>query len=474
MTGVVTIPPAERSPAAPERELSGPPAAGVRWRLVAAASALMAIVFFVVEHDVSVAGQQFEGVREDRIADRFIDSIESGNTLRKLVLTVYGLGGVAALLRVRERPWNVHRLGGALLAATLVWTAASVTWSIDPALTWRRLGASGMILVGSLGYARLLRPDELLAVAAITFPGFAATSFALDLAAGGKPWGANYRFGGTMHPNIQAAYCGMACLATYCLPLGGWKRWVPRGAFGMALALLFLTESRTSVLAMLIGLGIASAVRLDARVRWYAGCLALACLGAVTVLVSSLGEGQRKSLGDVALLGRTEQAGSLTGRVPLWRDLAGFVAEAPLRGFGYESFWVPDHIEAILKSQKWALQSAHNAYFEVVLQLGLVGLCLGLGTVVVAFNRTQFAFSRTRSVGYAFAYGVIGFALVNSLLESHFAKLKYPTVVALVTVLGVLMFGPREGPQPARRGGAPVAMRLPLNRPAAPRDPLDR
>ena len=48
-------------------------------------------------------------------------------------------------------------------------------------------------------------------------------------------------------------------------------------------------------------------------------------------------------------------------------------------------------------------------------------------------------YARTGDAGYAFAYGGIAFALANSVLESHFVKLKYPTVIALIAAAAIVV-----------------------------------
>lgn len=429
-----------------EGALEGP-THDVRWSRVLAVSLGFLVIFYTVEHNpADFAGLQVADVGEDRIKDTYIDSIEDGNAMRKLVITSYGLAGLAALVLCRGREWNVRRSGAALLGVFLLWTLTSVLWSVEPSLTFRRLVASGLILVGSLGFARMLRPMEVLTVALLTFAAFVGNSLLMDLGGGGRPWAGDYRFGGTLHPNIQAAYCGMLCLAAFAFPaqtIGA--RWAVRGLCAFGFLMLLQTQSRTSALAVLVGFLMVFMVRLTPRIRWWAAAV-MVCLAALTtILVSSQSDGGRKRLTNAVLLGRTEQAGSLTGRVPLWQELSGYASQRPLVGYGYESFWTPDVIAAVMKSQNWALQSAHNAYFEVRLQLGWIGLVLALAMLAGGFNLLQSAYSYTANAGYAFGYGVMAFAMTNSLLESHFSKLKYPTVIALIALLSVLVFFPVSG-----------------------------
>ncbi|MEN0110471.1 MAG: O-antigen ligase family protein, partial [Planctomycetota bacterium] len=135
---------------------------------------------------------------------------------------------------------------------------------------------------------------------------------------------------------------------------------------------------------------------------------------------------------------------SLTGRVPLWDELAEYAAKRPVLGYGYEGFWTPKRIAAIMKSQNWTVQNAHNSYFEVMLQLGFVGLVLAVWLLFGALRLTTQAFDRTRDAGYAFAAGVIVLGMANSGLESLFVKLRFPPTVALTAIMSVALYVPAE------------------------------
>ncbi|TWT48712.1 O-antigen ligase family protein [Botrimarina hoheduenensis] len=417
--------------------------ATIRTTRVALVAAAFTVLFYTFEHSaVEFAGGAAAGAREDRVKDEYIDAIESGNTQRKLLLVSYATAGLIAAAQCRSRPWNLRRGAVAALLATLAWAAMTVLFSEEPSLTVRRLAASGLVFAGSLGFARLLRPNELLAVTLATLTILCTNSFLIDLAAGGRPWRSDYRFSGTLHPNIQAAYCGVLCLAAYCFPAGFGKRWLPRILFAVGFVLLLQTQSRGALLALLAALVLVFMMRLPSRVRIFALAMIVSLAAGGTFLLGSLSHGQKGRLTEVILLGRTEQASSLTGRVPLWEQLLGYVSARPLTGYGYESFWTPDRIDAVMKQQQWAIQSSHNSFLEITLQLGIVGLLLTVATVLLTMGHLQSAYTRTRLEGYAFAYGIFVFALTNSLLESNFVKLKYPTVIAWIAMLSILCFYP--------------------------------
>lgn len=425
-------------------------AAADPWRRVIAASAGLLLIFFVTEHETSFAGSQVTDFKESAIEDQYVEQIEQGDAVRRLALLGYAAWGALALATRSTPAFNVRGVGVACLAMLFGWATLSAGWSDEPSLTIKRLGVAGCILLGSAGLARWLRPREFAMVALLTLTAFVGMSLLLDLRAGGRPWAGDYRFGGTLHPNIQAAYCGVLCLAAAVAWLDGRARWLTSAVFVFAFVMLLQTQSRTSVLAVVFGLIALNLLRRTSRERLLASLALLAVLGAGILAYGTVDAATRTSLFSTAMLGRTEQAGSLTGRVPLWQELSSYAAERPLIGFGYENFWSPDRIAAVAKSQDWAIQSAHNAYFEVALQLGVVGLAIAMAFVLASFGAVRDAFEQTRDIGYAFTYSLLAFAVVNGLLEAHFAKLKFPTVLALIGVFAAILYSPvgREAAPP--------------------------
>ena len=71
---------------------------------------------------------------------------------------------------------------------------------------------------------------------------------------------------------------------------------------------------------------------------------------------------------------------SLSGRVPLWGMLVDKIYQQPVLGYGYGSFWVGTVGPAaeIWKNLDWEAPHAHNGYLDLWLQLGFLGICLGL------------------------------------------------------------------------------------------------
>jgi exopolysaccharide production protein ExoQ len=79
-------------------------------------------------------------------------------------------------------------------------------------------------------------------------------------------------------------------------------------------------------------------------------------------------------------VGRT----SLSGRDEIWEIVLRQQAN-PLLGAGYESFWLGPRLDRIWAGGQGTINEAHNAYLEVYLNLGYVGLFLILLFVAVVY-----------------------------------------------------------------------------------------
>lgn len=79
----------------------------------------------------------------------------------------------------------------------------------------------------------------------------------------------------------------------------------------------------------------------------------------------------------------------LTGRTDLWSALLPLAGEHPWLGWGYYGFWSPAQAEVrdLWTKIGWQAPSAHSAYLDTLLQLGIIGVVLAAwfwGTLLTA------------------------------------------------------------------------------------------
>lgn len=134
-----------------------------------------------------------------------------------------------------------------------------------------------------------------------------------------------------------------------------------------------LANSKTSLVAMLIGVVLMLALQL-AAVRRHLWKIAIGT-GLVTLVFNAF----------VPIMGAVAEASgrdaTLTGRTGIWQTV---LSESinPLIGTGYTAFWLGERLDRIwAKYPLTPLLQAHNGYIEVYINLGLVGLIL-LGGVL--------------------------------------------------------------------------------------------
>ena len=150
-----------------------------------------------------------------------------------------------------------------------------------------------------------------------------------------------------------------------------------------------LTRSST----MIVALGAVAVVLAAALLIRNAGTPAgrtpvyLGLLGALIIAVTAV------SLFSEQLLGLFGKSDDLTGRLTIWQTVAETAAQRPWFGWGFSSPWVP-WVEPFndLVVRRGVLQlHAHNAWLDVWLQLGIVGLVLFSALILSVTWRSWFA-----------------------------------------------------------------------------------
>lgn len=177
--------------------------------------------------------------------------------------------------------------------------------------------------------------------------------------------------------------------------------------------LLRMANSMTSLSCFLMGTALIVVTSLTAHRRM---------LGAVHLLVAALLGLSLFALffntgGNLlASLGRNS---TLTGRTAIWHQVLD-LAENPLFGSGFESFWLGDRLGKMWSDNVGAqLNEAHNGYIEIYLNLGLSGVIFLAVLIVTGYRNVIAAFRRdTHLGGLKLAYFVS--AVIYSLTEAGF------------------------------------------------------
>ena len=266
----------------------------------------------------------------------------------------------------------------------------SAMWSIHPDLTVRR-GAGYVLTMLIVGYLSVrFDVDDRMRVLSAGFA-IAALGSLLFVGAfpqygimGGADLAGDWR-GVFPHKNVLGPVMSVAVFTELYLLVRGKGRPLSRlGLLCAYYALVLLSHSSTALLLATIYLIGACVFVLWARER-LAGVLAsITVVFLVTAVLTLLWDGPEHLLG---LIGKDV---TLTGRTTIWGVVFEFIRERPVLGWGYRAMWEPGDATTALADKLtggWSVPSSHNAFLEVTLQLGLLGIGLMAAIIGIALWR---------------------------------------------------------------------------------------
>ena len=362
-------------------------------------------------------------------ADIQIKALEEGDLGRRICLPLMGVFAAIAFSRTAKNKLSIQGALGPSVIFFFAWACLSVTWADDLLLTVKRVVILLLLFLASLAIARQFSAEEILEFAFFSSGSILILGFVSTVSIGRfHPLEASYRFGGIMHPNDQAQCCSILLLSS--LALAGTKKGRLLGYYlvtAVALSFLVLTKSRTAFASALLAWLVYGSIRLS-RMQITACLLLLICAAGLVYLFQGddLLSGMRTAL----FLGRMdESSGTLNSRLPLWQECAGYFWEAPVLGYGYNSFWTAHHYSSIGASQEWGMGSAHNGYLDLALGVGSVGLISFVSILIVATRRAVIWAFSSRSAFYAFAAAFLVDFSLNNFLESI---ILFPNIIILL------------------------------------------
>ena len=108
-------------------------------------------------------------------------------------------------------------------------------------------------------------------------------------------------------------------------------------------------------------------------------------------------------------------------RYTIWKRILSVVNVSPIEGFGWLGYWrpaLPPYISLGIGIRRGESPSAYNAYLDVLLQVGVVGLVLLLLLIGLALVRSWLLAANKRSVVYVWPALVLVALAVTSAAES--------------------------------------------------------
>ena len=156
--------------------------------------------------------------------------------------------------------------------------------------------------------------------------------------------------------------------------------------------LIYKAQSGTGLACMLLtGLCAGWLFKLD----WSVRARKLGVLAGILILGTVLILAIQDANVLTGLLGRDA---TLTGRTILWKLSLASALQHPILGYGYDAYWTATtQADQIRYNIGWDAPHAHNAFIELLLEQGLLGLIAFLAATIVTLRRS--AHFLTQSIG---------------------------------------------------------------------------
>lgn len=313
------------------------------------------------------------------------------------------------LVHHRDR-WQWKRLPYPLLVF-LALATASIAWSFYPGATALGVVVTLMTVTGAAALAIAFDWGELLRALSLALRWILGLSilfevvvslfvrqpllpFWVDYGEGKLPimyyWSRNLLFEGDRIQGIVGnssllAFLALLAVIVFAVQLAAQRG--PLGAnlfwLGLAAAHVALTRSATITVALFVIPAVVAAVLLmrrvptqfERRVRYLGFTIVVGLLAIVGAAAYMF----RRPL--LTALGKSDD---LTGRIDIWSTVIGMAQERPLFGWGWVSYWVPwvEPFDDLVIRNNVVQLHAHNAWFDMWMQLGIVGV-LAFGALVV-------------------------------------------------------------------------------------------
>lgn len=392
---------------------------------------IIAVVFFLYQHNVYFSKNGIEAYGPS------LDDLVAGTaeSIRRVTLLGFGLFAAASFYR---HPGRRLRISSPLAWAVLifiVWALISLTWADDAALTFKRLGRFGLMSFGAVAVARRCSIRGVMLLTFFCTGLFLIVGVLSETALHTlRLFSPEYRFAGTLHPNIQGINCALLLLsATAAADTEKQSQTFFRAGALLGLVFLVLTASRTAlaagVLATAIYVAAARARRKRTAVKLGLG-LALCC-----VLLAS-GSLFLPHVRTTMAVGREDStAWSFSGRRELWEECRNYIERNAFLGYGFDGFWTERRITEISSSENWGVVEAHSAYLECLLGLGFIGLAAYIAVLVGGISRS-FALQRaTQHSEFGFAGAFLVFYAADGVLESAALRVSFLTFLAIVLLV---------------------------------------
>lgn len=385
----------------------------------------------------------------------------SGNVFRQVT---YAILFAATLWTVGVfQQWRKLLIVPMTLMLAVGWCWLSLTWAIDPMISFRRLLLTTMIIwtiflvVDDCGYDRTIKVLMIFLAALLVanYVAIAVSPSAVHSLADSMDKGLVGDWRGLLpQKNFTGAICAMTILI---FTFGGQRMW-PALRLGIIVATayyLFRTQSKTSM-GMLVTALLSGAIALRFKPKYRIALIPILLVGSIFAMLSSIKWWDE-------MLGPFQRKDALTGRAEIWPYLFNYAKDHPFTGSGYGSFWnIGENSPVYQYTKNWVseLGNGHNGYIDLLVQVGLPGLILAVVATIIAPAARLLSSSVVGRSQLALLVAMLVFCAGHNMTES--SLLERDTIIEVFLMFAIALIGvvtrrsskPVRAPSPERREGS--------------------
>ncbi len=341
----------------------------------------------------------------------------------------------------------------------LAWCWISMLWAIEPGIAVRRATLTTLVILtvsyctGRLGYTRSL--NAVVATFAIILVAdwlsIGLFKFAIHQASEWEPNLAGDWRGMHSHKNEAGPFCALCVILFVNLSYRVRSFFIGPALVAASLVFLYMSQSKTSGGFVFVGMmgGACSVVSYrNPTLRNWVLMLILIAIGAVVSLIEIPFD---------AIATVFDDPGSFTGRSQIWPIMIAYAQNHLLLGSGYGSFWaIGDDSPILAYGTGWVqhIFEAHNAYLDILVQTGLIGLILAVACLVIRPLYQLFFLPLRQPASRWLICSIITFGCFHDLLETSMLDRANSTWVVLVIAYCLLSESSLSGRHPVSRVSA--------------------
>jgi O-antigen ligase len=243
------------------------------------------------------------------------------------------------------------------------------------------------------------------------------------------------------HKNGLGRYMAIGAILSWIMIKNSKRKWLLRVFFILAVVMVLMTRSGTSLLGLLATLVLLPIFRVWRwrHARALPGIVILGLLS-TSIAVVFLTKLEYSGLDwFFVAIGRKPEHNTLQVRVALWDVVFQKAQQRPWLGYGYGNSSVYEALDSVaLSGSEWLPEQAHNGFLEIFMQLGVVGLAAMLYHVTLNFHRGIKLARMTRSNESVWVLAFLILLLIFNLTYSvYLGQLTVPWTIYVALTLSV-------------------------------------